>query len=232
MNRLFVSRDLQLHADLADLLELLSIGLTNPTRAISLALTDGSYFSDLSDCLQGLSSLLDADAFKHATDGISFCSQTFAALDAETLYHAVNQEFTRLFIAPRREQMPLYESLIVHRDDKKVSMFINPTCMHCEQEYRKHGFPFPEKGKTPGDHVAIELRYLAFLIASRISALTENKSTEVMDTLILDFINAHIKRWLHAFADELERTAIHPFYQIMAKACLLIEPLLMNAVDQ
>ena len=61
MNQIFETTDLQLHADLADLLELLSISLTNPTRNLAAALVDGSYFSDLLDCADGVSSLLDCD---------------------------------------------------------------------------------------------------------------------------------------------------------------------------
>lgn len=233
MNQLFISRDPQLHADLSDLLELLSIALTNPNREIAVALVDGSYFADLNACLNGIESLIDEHSLSIVHAQLADCAETFPAQDSDTLYHAINQEFTRLFIAPRCEQMPLYESLIVHRGDKKASMFINPTCMHCEQEYRKHGFPFPEKGKTPGDHIAIELRYLAFLISSRIHALAAQNEPELaaVDALILDFTTAHIKRWLHSFADELEHTAMHPFYQTVAKTCLCIEPFLLNVAN-
>ena len=229
MNQIFETTDLQLHADLADLLELLSISLTNPTRNLAAALVDGSYFSDLLDCADGVSSLLDGTSLDILRKDISSCAQSFSMQDTETLYHAINQEFTRLFISPRREQMPLYESLIVHRGDKKTSMFINPTCMHCEQEYRKHNFPFPEKSKTPGDHVAIELRYVAFLISRRIRSLTAQNEIErnAVDLLIQDFANAHLKRWLHPFMNELACTANHPFYQMIARIGLILEIILI-----
>lgn len=67
-------------------------------------------------------------------------------------------------MSPKRELVPLYESLIVHPGEK-VSMFINQTVMHCEQVYRKAGFAFEEKNKFPGDHAGIELRFFACLLA-------------------------------------------------------------------
>ena len=230
MNQTFLISDLQLHADLADLLELLSISLTNPTRELAGALVDGSYFSDLLDCADGVSSQLCKTSLDALRKDIVSCAQSFSEQDTEALYHAINQEFTRLFISPRHEQMPLYESLIVHRGDKKTSMFINPTCMHCEQEYAKHGFPFPEKSKTPGDHVAIELRYMAYLISRRISVLTAQNETgrKAVDLLIQNFTNAHLKRWLHPFMDELAHVSAHPFYQMIANAGLTIESLLIS----
>lgn len=224
MNHLYLSRDVQFLADLSDMIELLSVSLTNPTREFAQALTDGSYFSDLSACLAGLSSALDAASLEQAQAQIAACTERFAQEECDALYHQLNQEFTRLFVSPRRELMPLYESLLVHRGEKKVSMFINPSCMHAEQEYRKHGFVFPEKSKTPGDHVAIELRYIAFLLSSLISAQVSHdaQAQQNAQTYLDEFITAHIKRWYAAFMDELAGTTAHPFYLLIARVGQLL----------
>ena len=224
MNHLYQSRSIPFLADLSDIIQLLSVSLTNPTRALVSALRDGSYFSDLSDCLAGLASALDSSSLEQAHMQIAACRERFAREDCDALYHQINQEFTRLFVSPRRELMPLYESLIVHRDDKKTSMFINPSCMHAEQEYRKHGFPFPEKSKTPGDHVAIELRYIAFLLSALISAqISEDASAQQNARTSLDeFTGAHILRWYASFMDELARTTAHPFYLLIAQVGQLL----------
>lgn len=214
-------------ADLSDLFELLSISLTQPTRELSAALSDGSFFSDLCACLKGIDS--NDPAIQPAIEGALALRTSLAGTDPEALYHALNIEFTRLFISPRCEQMPLYESLIVHRDDKKASMFINPTCMHAEQEYRKQGFPFPEKGKTPGDHIAIELRYLTFLLSGYIAAMVQNDQAGAAraQTLLHAFTDAHIVRWYSSFMKELNSTAAHPFYSLIAAVGLALAPLLM-----
>lgn len=228
MTHLFASHDLHLHADFADLFELLSISLNKPTQAFACALADGSYFSDLTACLQGISSALDAQHLDDALAKIADASQAFASLDTAILYHQINLDFTRLFVSPKRELIPLYESLIVHRDDKKASMFINPTCMHAEQVYRKSGFPFPEKNKTPGDHVAIELRYVAFLISQRIAGLQADNppAAQQADALLQAFIKEHLLRWYQPFMLELSTTAAHPFYLVLARIGLLLVPML------
>ena len=225
MNHLYQSRDIQFLADLSDMLELLSVSLTNPTREFAQALIDGSYFSDLSACITGLSSVLDVASLEQVHAQIAACKAQFAQEDCEALYHQINQEFTRLFVSPRRELMPLYESLLVHRSEKKVSMFINPSCMHAEQEYRKHGFAFPEKGKTPGDHIAIELRYVAFLTSMLIGAqVSDNAQAQQNAKTYLDeFVTAHIQRWYAAFMTELAKTTAHPFYLLVAQVGALLK---------
>ena len=224
MNHLYHSRGVQFLADLSDTVELLSVSLTNPTRELAFSLADGSYFADLKACLDGLSGALDAAALENAYAQLQACREQCAREGGEALYHQINQEFTRLFVSPRRELMPLYESLLVHRDEKKVSMFINPSCMHAEQEYRKHGFAFPEKSKIPGDHVAIELRYIAFLLSQLISAKVggDEAAQKRAETALDEFTNAHIRRWYRAFADELANTSGHSFYRLIAHAARLL----------
>ena len=70
---------------------------------------------------------------------------------------------------------------------------------------------------------------VAFLISRRIRSLTAQNEIErnAVDLLIQDFANAHLKRWLHPFMNELACTANHPFYQMIARIGLILEIILI-----
>ncbi|MBQ2990412.1 MAG: molecular chaperone TorD family protein, partial [Clostridia bacterium] len=212
------------------LLELLSLGFTNPSRELASALADGSFSGDLNACLQGLHAYLDAQACGPALAAIQDCGVLFSSEDPVTLFHQINREYTRLFVSPRQEMLPPYEGLYVHRADKKASMFINPSCMHAEQEYRRRAFPFPEKGKIPGDHIAIELRFTAFLIAKHIAACVSQHTESAADasSALSGFVAAHISRWYQPFMLETRKVSQHPFYSLLAQTALVVYPLLIS----
>jgi len=193
-------------AMMATLCLLVSIGLCPPTRELAQGLSDGSYFYDFADCLRVL-----------AQEDIAYAARAYMGRDAEEVYHEINREYTRLFISPKRELVPLYEGLIVHPDEK-VSMFISPTAMHCEQVYRRTGFAFEEKNKFPGDHAGIELRYFACLLARRAEALGAQNAQEAEATgeALADFAVQHLSRWVDKFAEQVMMYTQSPFYALLA----------------
>ena len=163
-------------------------------------------------------------------DALAACADTCLRQDTEDIYHRINREYNRLFTNPRRELIPIYESLLVHRDEKKASMFINATCMHAEQTYRHNGFPFEEKNKIPGDHIAIELRYLAYLFASYLNAVqADNKaSCKAVEAALEDFCRQHVQRWLDLFINELRATTEDAFYLLLAQGLEFVKPVLLG----
>lgn len=206
MENLYVNRDMEKTAGLANLLLLVSIGLCPPNQELAQGLCDGSYFYDFADCLRVL-----------AQEDIAYAVRAYMGRDAEEVYHEINREYTRLFISPKRELVPLYEGLIVHPGEK-VSMFISPTAMHCEQVYRRTGFAFEEKNKFPGDHAGIELRYVACLMARRAMALEEGNEEEIAATeaALADFAAQHLSRWVDKFAGQVMMYTQSPFYALLA----------------
>ena len=206
MENLYVNRDMEKTAGLANLLLLVSIGLCPPNEELALGLCDGSYFYDFADCLRVL-----------AQEDIAYAARAYMGRDAEEVYHELNREYTRLFISPKRELVPLYEGLIVHPGEK-VSMFISPTAMHCEQVYRRTGFAFEEKNKFPGDHAGIELRYFACLLARRAMALEAGNEEEIAATeaALADFAEQHLSRWVGKFAGQVMMYTQSPFYALLA----------------
>ena len=210
MESLFVNRDVNKTAGLANLLLLISIGLCPPSRELAQGLSDGSYFYDFADCLRVL-----------AQEDISYAARAYMGRDAEEVYHEINREYTRLFLSPKRELVPLYESLIVHPGEK-VSMFISATAMHCEQVYRKTGFAFEEKNKFPGDHAGIELRFFACLLARRAEALDAGHTEEIAATeaALADFAAQHLSRWVEKFAAQVTLYTQSPFYALLADTLL------------
>ena len=165
----------------------------------------------------------------HMLDALTECADTCLHQDAEEVYHRINQEYNRLFTNPRRELIPIYESLLVHKGEK-TSMFINATCMHAEQTYRHTGFAFEEKNKVPGDHVAIELRYLAYLFASYLNAVqaANETSCKAVEAAVEDFCSQHVQRWLGAFIDEIRANSNDPFYLLMAQVLEFVEPVVLR----
>ena len=206
MENLYVNHDMEKTAGLANLCLLASIGLCPPSQELAQGLCDGSYFYDFADCLRVL-----------AQEDIAYAARAYMGRDAEEVYHEINREYTRLFISPKRELVPLYEGLIVHPGEK-VSMFISPTAMHCEQVYRRTGFAFEEKNKFPGDHVGIELRYFACLLARRAMALEAGNEEEIAATeaALIDFAEQHLSRWVDKFAGQVMMYTQSPFYALLA----------------
>jgi len=206
MENLYINSDMGRTAMMANLCLLVSIGLCPPSRELAQGLSDGSFFYDYADCLRLV-----------AAEDISYAARAYMGRDAEEIFHEINREYTRLFISPKRELVPLYEGLIVHPGEK-VSMFISPTAMHCEQVYRRTGFAFEEKNRFPGDHAGIELRYTACLLARRAEALGAQNAQEVEATgeALADFAAQHLSRWVGRFAQQVMTYTQAPFYALLA----------------
>ena len=214
MDHLYLTDDTTQSAALANLLLLISIGLCTPTHELAQGLADGSYFSDYMACQNAL----------FPTD-LLYAANAYYGKDAKAVYHDINVEYTRLFLSPKRELVPLYESLIVHPDEK-VSMFINPTVMHCEQVYRKTGFAFEEKNKFPGDHAGIELRFFACLLARRVMALEAGNQADAgaAAEVLRDFAAQHLARWVEPFAAQVTFYTQSPFYTALADSLTQLGP--------
>lgn len=234
---LYTSKNERFYTDLSDLLLLLSIGLSSPDRGLSTGLTEGTFLNDLKVCAQGIreSVCLDQTVDDELTTYVTTfpqsseaCSEAYLQGNSEDIFHVINREYSRLFIAPKRELVPIYESLLVHKGEK-TSMFINPTCMHVEQTYRHNHFPFEEKSKVPGDHIAIELRYLAYLFAAYLNATqTDNEaSCKAVEAAVEDFCGAHVQRWLGTFVDEIRANTEEPFYLLLATVLEFVKPILL-----
>ena len=166
----------------------------------------------------------------HVMDALEDCADACLHLDTEEVYTRINREYNRLFINPRNELVSLYESILVHPEEKKATMFINATCMHAEQTYRHNNFVFEEKNKVPGDHVAIELRYLAYLFAAYLNAVhaDNNTSCKAVEAAVEDFCGAHVRRWLGKFIDEIRANSNEPFYLLLAQVLEFVEPILLG----
>ena len=227
----YTAKSALFYADLSDLLLLTSIGLTNPDRELAAGLADGGYIQDMKACLDGLYSDLETLKLSQDLDDIlTVCTATSMVEDPETLYTRINREYNRLFTNPRRELVPIYESILVHPDEKKATMFINATCMHAEQTYRHNNFTFEEKNKIPGDHVAIELRYLAYLFASYLNAVQapNEASCKAVEAALEDFCTAHVKRWLDKLASQIKANTEDPFYLLLAEVLIALEEILLQ----
>jgi len=214
MEQLFLTNDPQTSAALANFYLLTSIGLCPPTPELVHGLVDGSFFSDYLECTQLL-----------APCDLRYAAQAYYGRAADVVYQELNREYTRLFVSPRHELVPLYESLIVHPDEK-VSMFINQTAMHCDQVYRKTGFAYEEKNKFPADHVGIELRFFACLLLRRLQALENGNQEEAgaAAQALSDFAAQHLARWAKPFAAQVTLHTQIPFYTALADLLAQIAP--------
>lgn len=229
----------QTAADYADLFMLLSIGFDIPARELTAAILDGSFLQDLEDCCQSICPIDDTREaapalveFAHTLIGFikSDCGQTD---DAEAFYHGVNQEYTRLFLSPKHEEIAIFESVFLHPKD--TAMFINPTAMHMEQLFRHNGFPFPEKSTIPGDHMAMELRYMAYLCSAYRIALDhaataadegnaageEDAAVTRIAAALSELMDSHLKRRFSGFMNAVKEKSEHPVYVILAQAGII-----------
>ena len=197
--------------NISDLFSLLSIGFKSPSRELAAGLWDNSFFHDMNACLESL--------------GLDHISYHPIANDADDLYHQINQEYTRLFLAPWNEKVILTEGAFLH--GKKTAQFINESALHAEQCYRHSLYLFEEKGALPGDHISVEFGFLAFLYANLGLALQAERAdlVEKSQQAIQLFSQMHLQRWLHSFMKSVSTETSNTFYQALARIGLQLDNL-------
>ena len=85
--------------------------------------------------------------------------------------------------------------------------------------YVDAGHPDPVPDAGPSDHIGTELRFMSILCFHEMEAWREGDESEANELLEreLDFLDAHVMRWVPEFCDRLAELTTHSFYLAVAR---------------
>ena len=132
------------------------------------------------------------------------------------------EEFSATFLGPGEPLVALWESSYVD------SVGLPPLC----ETYRAAGYQAQGYPHDADDHIATELCFMAALAEDAATACLRHDETERLrlEAIQRDFLDAHLNRWICAFADAVEHVeGISSFYPAFARFAALLcvrDPLL------
>lgn len=215
------SAELEIQKSIAasDMYRLLSMVFRLPTEEMSVGLLDGSLRNDVLDIFEELG-LFDAR--------IETIQTKLAALqgdlsDRHELFTAMRREYTRLFTHPRRPAVDIYETLFLFQPEAgntpNPDLFISPTAMDAERCYRQAGLVRSGSVNEPGDHMATELEFMAYLYLCQAKGVQEAdlEETEQRKVQIMEFSKTHLQKWAIAFFDRCSSASESDVYQTLGQ---------------
>ncbi len=139
----------------------------------------------------------------------SFCTQlTTEQLEVLTL------DYTRLFVGLERTLASPYESVFLSEDH----LLFEKQTLEVRVTYEKYGLQVPEKNQIPDDHLGYELQFVATLCERLVRAWQSGKQQELksLQEDLCQFLDQHLRQWLPAFCERVERYGETGFYRGMA----------------
>ena len=202
----------------SDMFQLLSILLYLPTPEIVKGLSDGSLSQDILIVLSELGFSVEiVEEFEKGFLLMQNSDQT-----GEKLLTEMRREYTRLFFHPREPEIAIYETMF--RYDSKTgesqpSLYISPAALDAERCYKKAGLAMSKEINEPSDHMAIELEFMTYLYTQKAIALKNNLEEEISrrDAEIIEFKEAHLKKWAIAFFNKLATVNHSNYYKIIGE---------------
>ena len=124
------------------------------------------------------------------------------------------QEYERLFFAPGRVLVNLYES--VYRGS---GLLMQETTINVRQHYLQAGLVTKSLYSIPDDHVATELEFMQFFSQKLLELVQRDGTEEDIQKVMVwrsDFLNEHLKQWTPALAKTIKSNSKDPFFQIIS----------------
>lgn len=214
----FNEHDFQKAIAISDMFQLLSMLLYIPTPEIVKGLRDGSLSEDLIAILVELGfSTETVDEFKQAFLQFQTNKQT-----EEKLFREMRREYTRLFSHPQNPEIHIYETMFRYdskTDENRPSLYISPAALDAERCYKKAGLAMSKEMNEPSDHMGTEMEFMTYLYTQKAIALKNNSQEEITrrDTEIIEFKDAHLKKWAVAFFDKLASIDNSNYYRIFGE---------------
>ena len=86
------------------------------------------------------------------------------------------------------------------------------------QTYQEANLNLKENYREPADHIAVELYFMAHLCNKTAEKIKYNNEREAKKYLQImqNFIEKHLLSWIHAFTDDILKSAETPFYKGVA----------------
>lgn len=123
-------------------------------------------------------------------------------------------DYNKLFVGPDKVLAPPWES--VYTSEERM-VFTGPT-MAVRDFYRRHNIEYQRLNQEPEDHFAVELEFMAHLIARQKEALAR-KEEDLMQYYILEqrkFMVEHLQQWAYLFLEQVYQKASTDYYRGLA----------------
>lgn len=193
---------------LADLGRLLAMFMQLPTQKLAEALSHGWVQDDLHSIMAELAvnadeiSLLDDIKGKNSSD----------------LWHALRQEYTRLFTHPDNPAIYSCEYLFRYSDSSHMCvehlplLHINPAAIDASEAYHRANFQ-PAASHESADHISSELEFAAYLLCQTAKGEIEGEALTAWQKAAANFYKIHLSRWGSDFFTACSQNAKGAVYQ-------------------
>jgi len=119
-------------------------------------------------------------------------------------------EYSRLFIGPESPPAVPFASYYL----SKSRLLMTDETIDVRRRYLEAGMAVKDLYSTPDDHIGIELEFIFYLTQKILEDFEDNKRSEASRFFELrqDFINNHMRHWVHYFADRIIEHSREDFY--------------------
>lgn len=206
-------KDIQNAASISDMYQLLSILLHAPTKELVRGLLDASLVEDILSIFKELNFPQSiADNISTKINAIKNINQ-----DEDKLLSSLRQEYTRLFLHPKRAEIAIYETMFLHEpenSDQEPMLYISSAAMDAERCYKKAGLVLSTDFNEPSDHMATEMEFMMYLYLEKAKAIKNNQPEErdKREAEIKEFEEIHLQKWASNFFQELVSKSENGFY--------------------
>ncbi len=138
-------------------------------------------------------------------------SRMLAELEVQSLDELL-KEYSRLFIGPFQLEAPPFGSVYLESEGRLMGQ----STAEVKRLYRECGLDISPDFKSPPDHVAAELEFLAYLGWQEKGSQDEEQKMFYQEQRSL-FLHRHIGHWFPLLAENIEKHTIHPFYMELSR---------------
>lgn len=200
----------------ADFFRLTSMFLLNPSKELAQGVLGGSVFEDMRSIFEdaGIDPL--PAMFEHE-DQIRRRNPTAKEMQAE-----LRRDYTELFTHPKRSLIAITEMRFRdERDHADIpsTPFLNEAALHAESCYRAAGLSLArDRSREPGDHLAIESAFMAYLHTRLIEALDQDNLDEYRQwEKALQEFEPHVTCWASDFFSACAESGCGAVYPWLGK---------------
>lgn len=132
--------------------------------------------------------------------------------DRSALLLELEQEYTRLFFAPKPRLVYLFESVY---DEGRL---YQESTFDVARLYRQAGLKPSEEFRLPPDHIALEFEFMAYLAFNQLEALKEGmeENADYAARLARTMLREHLKPFASDVTGRMTQHATHPVYRLVA----------------
>lgn len=215
------------HTALADLCQMTMLLLQTPTLESVGAMRAGSMAPDF----LSISKELGVSGVRVEDIANRFDAFWHQAKDADGLLADLRREHTRLYLNPLGALVSLYEGLFVEKlrkgdsfDKREAVLFVNPTALDAESQYRRAGLDVGSDNRFPADGITVELEYMSRLHSAYAKSLVECNAQTAGETYewLQEFYVSHVANWMPDFFDATKKAASVELYALAADLGFLL----------